>query len=88
VIMMYQLPIDMSTSRISTKRATRSPFAHSAPSPYGFVTSVLVAASGGGAGWSVVAVVCDAPVTPAVAGMLLAAGALAWPRQAAERRGR
>ena len=62
VIMMYQLPIDMSTSRISTKRATKSPFAHSAPRPYGFVTSALVAASGGGAGWSAEAAVCGLAV--------------------------
>jgi hypothetical protein len=48
--MMYQLPIDMITSRISTKRATKSPFFHSAPSPYGFSTATVAAGAGGGTG--------------------------------------
>src|ERR1700734_513658 len=53
VIMMYQLPIDISTSRISTKRATKSPFFQSAPRPYGLLTVSDVAGDGGGVASSV-----------------------------------
>ncbi|POM14727.1 hypothetical protein CSX04_07540 [Burkholderia cepacia] len=52
VTMTYQLPSDMTTSSPSTKRATKSPFAHSAPSPYGFSTVADVEGSGGGTGRS------------------------------------
>src|ERR1700722_20394241 len=52
VIMMYQLLIDMITSRISTKRATKSPFFHRAPRPYGLLTVSEVAGPDGGTAWS------------------------------------
>ncbi|CAM2160636.1 hypothetical protein PT2222_80220 [Paraburkholderia tropica] len=71
VIMMYQLPIDMITSSSSTKRATKSPFFHSAPRPYGLLTVSDVA--GGGGGWS--AAGTGAGAVAAVAGALAVAPA-------------
>src|SRR5471032_420209 len=68
VIMMYQLPIDISTSRISTKRATKSPFFQRAPRPYGLLTVSDVAGWGGGTASSVAEpAVCGAAVAVAVA---------------------
>src|ERR1700758_5791479 len=80
VIMMYQLPIDMITSRISTKRATKSPFFQSAPRPYGLLTVSDVAGAGGGVASSAAgAAVCGAAVVVAVAAAdALASLACAW----------
>src|ERR1700730_4121220 len=48
-MMMYQLPIDISTRMIRVARATKSPLFHNASRPYGLLTTSWVAGAGGGA---------------------------------------
>ena len=49
-MMMYQVPIDMSTKINKVDLATKSPSRQRASRPYGFLTVSLVAGFGGGVG--------------------------------------